>query len=262
MKKNIGGNNGIILDINLSNGIIKKEQITYKDQAQFLGGRGLGMKLLWDRVNTPGIDPLGPENPLMFMPGSMCSLPLPGAARCTVVTKSAHSSHVSSKYPMASTVTYSNIGGFLGPEIKFAGYDGIVITGKAASPVIIVIDDDHVSATSCRQRVFLHSQVVLDSCLSLGRVCSSRFTRRWPLSPHLRRESQSARAGRCVGTRRLRCHRTHVRSVPRSDVSRSLCAAVPGPVVRASPSIERACRRCPRTTSVLRGRLASTTLRI
>ncbi len=151
MKKNIGGNYGVILDVDLSKGKIEKKEISYKDQVKFLGGRGLGMKILWDRLNKPGMDPLGKENPLMFMPGNLCGLPVPGASRCCVVTKSPHTSPVSSEYPNASTITYSNVGGFLGPEIKFSGYDGIVITGKASSPVFLSIEDDDVKIRDAKK---------------------------------------------------------------------------------------------------------------
>ena len=94
------------------------------------------MKILWDRLKKPGVDPLSPENPLIFMPGPFSGFPVPSASRTCVVTKSPMTSPFKSDYPHASTVSYSNMGGFFGPEIRFAGYDGIVITGKAASSAL------------------------------------------------------------------------------------------------------------------------------
>jgi aldehyde:ferredoxin oxidoreductase len=151
MSAPIFGYHKILLDINLTTGDIKKIPIPREDIENYIGGRGLGIKILWDRLEKPGIDALSPENPLMFMPGPFSSLPIPSASRVVVVTKSACTSPESSPYPHASTVSYSNMGGFLGPEIRFAGYDGIVITGKAKHPSYIVIEDDRVGIRDARQ---------------------------------------------------------------------------------------------------------------
>ncbi|KPA17861.1 aldehyde ferredoxin oxidoreductase [Candidatus Magnetomorum sp. HK-1] len=139
-----GGYFKILLYINLSNGVIEKKSIPSIDILNFLGGRGLGIKLLNDIIKEPGIDAFSEENPLMFMPGPFSGFPIPSASRVCIVTKSPCTSPINSKYPFASTISYSNMGGFLGPEIKFAGYDGIVITGKASSPVYLVIEDENV----------------------------------------------------------------------------------------------------------------------
>ena len=140
----------VLLDIDLSKGTIRRTPVAQKDIEDFIGGRGLGMKILWDRLQKPGIDGLSPENPLMFMPGPFSGFPIPSASRTVVVTKSPCTSPETSVYPHASTVSYSNIGGFLGPEIRFAGYDGIVISGKAATPSYIVIEDDTVEIRDAR----------------------------------------------------------------------------------------------------------------
>jgi aldehyde:ferredoxin oxidoreductase len=58
-----------------------------------------------------------------------------------VVTKSPHTSPINSAYPHASTLCYANMGGFIGPELRFAGYDALLIRGKASAPAYIVIDD-------------------------------------------------------------------------------------------------------------------------
>jgi len=135
---------GIILDVNLSTGNIQKLQVPAQDLELFLGGRGLAMKILWDRLNKPGVDALSPENPLMFMPGPFSGLPIPSASRTTVICKSPRTSPLQSPYPKASTISYASMGGFFGPEIRFAGYDGIVVHGKAQKPVYLYIDDSHV----------------------------------------------------------------------------------------------------------------------
>jgi len=144
MSAQLYGYHKVLLDINLTTGDIKKTPIPREDIVNYIGGRGLGMKILWDRLKEPGISAFAPETPLMFMPGPFSGFPIPSASRTCVVTKSPCTSPVDSSHPHASTVSYSNIGGFFGPEIRFAGYDGIVITGKAKNPVYIVIEDDHV----------------------------------------------------------------------------------------------------------------------
>ncbi|MBN2238089.1 MAG: aldehyde ferredoxin oxidoreductase family protein [Bacteroidales bacterium] len=147
---NIFGQYGVLLDVNLSTKEIKKTPIPKEDLKNYLGGRGLGMKILWDRVKEPGMDPYSPENPLMFMPGPFSGLPIPSSSRTTIITKSTRTSPKNKKYPHSSTISYANMGGFFGPEVKFAGYDGIVVTGKASSPVYLLIEDDKVEIKSAR----------------------------------------------------------------------------------------------------------------
>lgn len=62
------GYHGVILNINLSTGKIEKVAVPPADLDRFVGGQGLGMKILWDRLKKPGVNPLSPENPLIFMP--------------------------------------------------------------------------------------------------------------------------------------------------------------------------------------------------
>ncbi len=146
------GYNGIILDVDLSSGRIEKKAIDPCDLRNFVGGRGLGIKMLWDRLRErPGADPLGPENPLMFMCGPFSGFPAPSSSRTCVVTKSPHTYPKKSRYTHASTLSYSNMGGFFGPELRFAGYDGLVVTGKAAAPVYLYINDDRVEIRDARK---------------------------------------------------------------------------------------------------------------
>lgn len=144
MAETIYGYHGVILEVDLTNKKTNRIRLSKEDARNFIGGRGLGMKLLADRMKRPGVDPLSPENPLLFMPGPFSGFPIPSASRTCIVTKSPRTSPLKSRYPFASTVSYANMGGFFGPEIRFAGYDGIMVTGKAASPVYIRIDDDKV----------------------------------------------------------------------------------------------------------------------
>ncbi|THB75647.1 MAG: aldehyde:ferredoxin oxidoreductase [Desulfobacteraceae bacterium] len=149
MTKQIDGYHGTLLKVDLSSGKVRKQAIHPDDLKNYIGGRGLGVKLLWDHLkNKPGTDPLGPDNPLMFMAGPFSGFPAPSSSRTCVVTKSPLTSPEKSAYPHASTVSYANMGGFFGPEMRFAGYDGIVVTGQAKSPVYLYINNDTVEIRS------------------------------------------------------------------------------------------------------------------
>ena len=138
------GFHGVLLDVDLSAGTIGQRVVPVAQRHAFLGGRGLGARLLWELLPGPGVDPLGPDNPLMFLPGPLSGFPVPSASRTCVVTKSPATAPIASPHPHASTVSYSNMGGFFGPEIRFAGYDGILVRGCSPEPVILVVDDDQV----------------------------------------------------------------------------------------------------------------------
>ena len=105
---------------------------------EFIGGKGFGAKLLYDRL-SPGTDPLGKDNLLMFMTGPLTGTLAPAMRGC-VVTKS----------PLTGIFLDSYFGGSFSPEIKYAGYDGILITGQAKKPSYIWINDDHVEIRDAR----------------------------------------------------------------------------------------------------------------
>jgi aldehyde:ferredoxin oxidoreductase len=111
--------NNQILKIDLSRGEVSTEELEDELLSQYLGGRGLGVKLLCDNLKK-GIDPLGPENLLIFTTGPLTGIPLPTSGRMSLVTKS----------PLTNTIMHSNTGGFWGPRFKQCGYDGLIIEGK------------------------------------------------------------------------------------------------------------------------------------
>jgi putrescine aminotransferase len=100
----------------------------------YIGGWGLAARYYTDLVD-PKIDPMAPENAIVIMTGPLCGTLAPTASRLCLVSKSPHT----------GTMFETNIGGAFGPELKFAGYDGIVITGRAERPVYLRIEDEHVS---------------------------------------------------------------------------------------------------------------------
>jgi len=124
---------GKLLEINLSNGKEKVLEISEDVVKAFIGGKGLGAYLLY-KMLEPGVDPLDPANVLMFLTGPLTGTPYPTSGRMVAVTKS----------PLTGLYLDSHAGGFLGPEIRKAGYDGILITGKASSPVYVWVNDGKV----------------------------------------------------------------------------------------------------------------------
>ena len=75
------GYHGVLLEIDLTAGKAARLPLSPEDARRYIGGRGLGMKLLADRLRKPGVDALSPENPLLFMPGPLCGFPVPSASR-------------------------------------------------------------------------------------------------------------------------------------------------------------------------------------
>ncbi len=129
MKKIIGTSNRL-LEIDLSKQIIKITKIDPKDRELYLGGKGLGLKILYDRMK-PGIDPLSEDNMIAFMMGVFIGTGAPCTGRWDAVTKS----------PLTGIMVSSSCGGPFGTALKTAGYDGLLLSGKADKPVYIRIDD-------------------------------------------------------------------------------------------------------------------------
>jgi aldehyde:ferredoxin oxidoreductase len=124
---------GNILYIDLTKGKIRKETIPKDMFTKFLGGRGVNAKILWDMMK-PGIDSLSPDNVLIFGAGALTGTNAPSSGRMTVTFKS----------PATNLYAKSTAGGHWGAELKFAGYDNIVIIGASTKPVYLWIDDKHV----------------------------------------------------------------------------------------------------------------------
>lgn len=128
------GCTGRCLRVNLSAGKHSIEDINPELLRKFLGGRGLGVKVYSDEVD-PKTDPLGPENKLIFVSGPLVGTGAITGASCNVVTKSA----------LSGTIACAKTRGHFGAELKFAGFDMIIVEGKAESPVILSILDDKIS---------------------------------------------------------------------------------------------------------------------
>jgi len=132
-KEKILGYTGKILRIDLTQNEIKEEDLKIEDIDNFIGGIGLATKIICSEVN-PNIDPFDPLNILVFMTGPLTGTMVPTTGRYVVAAKS----------PLTNGWGEAHAGGFFGVKLKRAGYDGIVIKGKANSPVYIYINDDKV----------------------------------------------------------------------------------------------------------------------
>jgi aldehyde:ferredoxin oxidoreductase len=125
-----GGYMGKILWVNLSTGEIKKETLEESLCRNYIGGYGLGSRLIYDR-QKPHVDPLGPENIFGLLTGPLTGSPAIGGSRFQAVGKS----------PLTGGWGDANSGGHFGPYLKFAGYDGVFFSGIAEKPVYLLIDN-------------------------------------------------------------------------------------------------------------------------
>jgi len=122
-----------VFAVDLSNGKISEKPIERKLIEEFLGGRGLGIRLLYE-LNKPNVDPLGPENHLIFIVGPYTGTPGSFTAFYNVTTKS----------PLTGTCSAAHSGGHFAPAMRKAHVDGLIIRGKSPKPVYIYIADGKV----------------------------------------------------------------------------------------------------------------------
>jgi aldehyde:ferredoxin oxidoreductase len=122
---------GTVLRINLTDRTIKKEPLNEDWAKEYVGGRGLGAKYLSEEMD-PTLDALDPDNKMLFVTGPLTGTNASCGSRYMVVTKG----------PLTNAITTSNSGGYWGPELKFAGYDMLILEGKASSPCYVWIYND------------------------------------------------------------------------------------------------------------------------
>lgn len=154
------GYRGTILRVNLKTKTITKEKLDLDLAKKYIGGRGLGTKILMDEID-PKIDALSPENKLIIVAGPLSGTPTPTGGRYMVVTKS----------PLTGTVASSNSGGYWGAELKHAGYDAIIVEEKSDTPVYINIEDENVEI---RDASHLWGKVVSDTTDTLEKECAEK----------------------------------------------------------------------------------------
>lgn len=127
----MGGYIGKILRVNLTEGKISTEPLNMELAKKYLSGRGLAGKMFTDEVASD-VDALSPENKIFIAAGALTGTNAPTSGRYVVVTKS----------PLNGVVASSNSGGQWGAHMKFAGYDMVILEGKADRPVYLSIHDD------------------------------------------------------------------------------------------------------------------------
>ena len=127
------GETGFNLEIDLSRGNIERVENDPGDTELYLGGLGTNAKIMWDRV-PPEVDAFSPDNLLIFSAGLLCGTPAVGCNRTIVTTIS----------PQTKLLAFSMMGGFWAPELKYAGYDKVIIRGKSPSLAYLYINNDKV----------------------------------------------------------------------------------------------------------------------
>jgi aldehyde:ferredoxin oxidoreductase len=136
----LGGYVDKILSVDLTNKEIFKSKLEDRMALDFISGRGLGDKIIYDNL-AAGTDPLSPENVIVLTTGLLTGTNSPFSSRSYLVTKS----------PLTGAILMGNSGGYLGPELKFAGYDALVLKGKAEVPSYLWINDGEIEIRSAQR---------------------------------------------------------------------------------------------------------------
>ena len=121
---------GKLLRVDLTRGTCSVEDIDPQLARDYIGGRGLGTKILCDEVD-PTVDPLSPDNKLIMLTGPLTATGAPASARYMVITKS----------PLTGAIASSNSGGYFPAELRYAGFNGLIFEGASEKPVALWIRD-------------------------------------------------------------------------------------------------------------------------
>ncbi len=147
----MGGYTGKILEMDLQTGKVEKRSVSEADQRKFLGGSGLAAKIFFDSFDTDA-DPFSPGNPLIVMAGPVVGTQFPGTSRFAVCGKS----------PLTGIWGEGTCGGNFGPELKFAGIDGLIFKGVSSTPVYLVIEDDQIELRDAKDLWGMDNYAVTD----------------------------------------------------------------------------------------------------
>jgi aldehyde:ferredoxin oxidoreductase len=163
-----GGYSGKVLRVNLTDKTYKVEPLPLEVAKNFIGGAGFGIKYLYDEL-PPRTDPLGPENKIIFAVGPLTGSSILSASRISVTSKS----------PLTNAVGTALSGGYFPVEMKFAGYDAIIVEGKAEKPTFIWVKDSEVHFRDAKKlwglKTFDCQQIIKDDlrdqnirCICIG----------------------------------------------------------------------------------------------
>jgi len=140
--------------VNLTTGRVAVAETAPELLRDYLGGRGLGARLLYDLVG-PEVDPLGPDNYLIFTAAPLAGSPWPTSARL----------HVTFKSPATGAYGYANTGGQIVAQLRHAGYDAILVTGRAPEPSVLRVVDDEITIVPAPELWGLQTGAVHDALL-------------------------------------------------------------------------------------------------
>ncbi|MEE1199801.1 MAG: aldehyde ferredoxin oxidoreductase family protein [Christensenellales bacterium] len=151
-----------IARINLTTGEIKVEPLDLAKARKFIGGRGLGTKILYDE-GVATVDPLSADNKLIYITGPMTGATAPSTGRYMVVTKS----------PLTGLIACSNSGGIWGSKLKYAGWDAIIVEGEAPDWTYISIEDDQIKLHCAKEYEGMKSEAIDETLKAKhGEECS------------------------------------------------------------------------------------------
>ena len=157
----LGGYAGQILRVDMTTRKITKQPLNHEICEQYIGGRGHDAKIIFDEV-PPKADPLGPENVLCISTGPITGLLGPTSGRVNAAALS----------PLTGIYGNSNAGTHWGPELKYAGYDGIIIKGKSKKPFYLYIEDEKVEL---RDASHLWGKGIFDTVQQLKEECDEEI---------------------------------------------------------------------------------------
>jgi benzoyl-CoA reductase subunit BamB len=158
---------GFNLEIDLTRGNVERVETDPRLTEKHLGGLGTSARTLWDRV-PPETEPFSPDNLLILSTGLLCGTPAPGANRTIVTTIS----------PQTRLLAYSMMGGFWAPELKYAGYDKVILSGKSLDLVYLYINNDkveirdasHLRGKGSNETAELIRQELKDPCVQVSAI--------------------------------------------------------------------------------------------
>jgi aldehyde:ferredoxin oxidoreductase len=153
---------GQLLRVDLTRMTCKPEKLKEDWVRDFIGGKGLGVRYLYDLIR-PGTDPYSPDNPVIFMTGPLTGTVASTMSRIALVTKS----------PLTGTMSDSYSGSYFPAELKHAGFDGIIITGKASAPTYLFAEDGHAELRNAKG---LWGRDVFQTTDEIVRQCSGAST--------------------------------------------------------------------------------------
>ncbi len=155
---------GQILEVDLTSGRTRNIPISEELFKKYIGGSGLGAALYAEYTKNKGfkVEPLSPDNPLIFATGPLTGSALTGAARIEICSRS----------PLTNIWGETNAGGFWGPELKKAGYDAIVVIGVSSKPVSLCIDDGNVELIPADNLWGQDTYAAIDALSNRGKVIS------------------------------------------------------------------------------------------